>query len=242
MGERRYNFVVGICDDDSAYRDYFVDLVRRIGTEESRKIKIVAFSSGEEAVNFCGDLDILFLDEELADGEERKLNGCQVREIFAQRCSKTFIICITSYTQYMQSSFGHNVMGFITKGSDDEGNQVAELLIRCIDTIETQSNVAYIESYKHELEIHLFNGDHYTMRGSIESLCKGKTDSEIFVRCHKSYVVNLNYVSAMKGNFKSFIINNNQEIPIGRTKREETKSKYNRLKEYKAGLLFGRED
>lgn len=242
MEEKDYDFVVGICDDDSTYRNHYVEIISSLMTEKNISAKTVVFASGEEVVNHTGDLDVLFLDEELADGGERKINGLQVREIFAQRCKPTCIVCITSYAKYMQNSFGYNVMGFIVKGSEKESQQISEVLSRCIDTIETQSNVIYIESYKHEIEVHLSNGSCYRKRGSIEAIAEKKAKSEIFARCHKSYLVNLNHVLRVEGGFSGFIMSNGHRVPIGRTKKEEAKKKYDKFKTYKAGLLFTRED
>lgn len=45
---------------------------------------------------------------------------------------------------------------------------------------------------------------------------------DCFFRCHKSYIVNINYVTGLKkGNNPLLIINDSTEVPIARSKKEE---------------------
>lgn len=74
-------------------------------------------------------------------------------------------------------------------------------------------NIEYIESYGHYLFIHT-NSAEFKVREKISNVLT-KLESLGFIRVHKSYIVNRNYISVKKHN--EFIVKSGAIIPIGDT-------------------------
>ncbi|MBZ9631587.1 response regulator transcription factor [Salegentibacter sp. LM13S] len=79
-------------------------------------------------------------------------------------------------------------------------------------------DICYIEGLKDYIKIHLNTGSKPLLtlsnfKGILDKLPSGK-----FLRVHRSYVVNIEYITALQ---KSRLILNNTKIPIGNTYRKE---------------------
>ena len=77
-------------------------------------------------------------------------------------------------------------------------------------------DIYYIEIMDHDLIYHTRQGDHRE-RGSIGSKEKD-LEAHGFARCSKSFLVNMRYVSAIRGNE---VVVNGTPIAIGRTKKKD---------------------
>ena len=163
-------YCIGICDDEEVFRKKILDEVRCLFAEQDFPVEFVLFASGEEVISSEKKLDLLLLDEEIADGRQNLLNGKDVRRILENRFSKTYIICVTSYDKYMQDAFGQNVIGFVNKRELGTSNRLEDLIVRCIDLLQGASKIAYIESKHNDLEVHFFDGSVKTVRGTLETI------------------------------------------------------------------------
>lgn len=232
-------YCIGICDDELVFRKKILDEVKHLCAEQGFPAEFVLFASGEEVISSEKKLDLLLLDEEIADGRQNLLNGKDVRRILENRFSKTYIICVTSYDKYMQDAFGQNVIGFVNKRELETSNRLEDLIVRCIDLLQGASKIAYIESKHNDLEVHFFDGSVKTVRGSLEAVAKEMQQYEIYVKCHRSYIVNFNYVKAVIGTFSDFRLLDDTLIPISRGLKVEVQRKYDRFIDQRVSLLFG---
>lgn len=232
-------YTIGICDDEEAFRKKILDEARRLCREQGFPAEFVLFASGEEVVSFERNIDILLLDEELGPVRKKQLYGGDVRRILENRFSKTYIICITSHDKYMQDAFGHNVIGFVKKSELVTSDRLEELIVRCMDLLQGASKIAYIESNRNDLVVHFFDGSVKTVRGSLEAVAKEMQQYEIYVKCHRSYIVNFNCVKAVMGNFSDFRLLDDTLIPISRGLKREVQRKYDRFIDQRVSLLFG---
>lgn len=91
-------------------------------------------------------------------------------------------------------------------------------------------DIIYLESMGHLVVIHVEGGDYY----SYDRLEKMKESlPEQFVHCHKSYVVNMDYIRRIEK--RKIILMNEKEIPISKARYGETKIKF---MEYSEELLL----
>ena len=234
-------YIIGICDDDEFYRKRIVNAVRLLCYKFQVLAELKIYASGEELLEAEENLDILFLDEELSDDKTQILNGADVRRNFEKTNRKTLIICITSYDEYMQDAFGMYVVGFVIKYKKDEQKRLAEVFQRCMEKLSAEVQLAYIEVQGHYIHFINADGSEYKLRCSIDTIEMQYKEKKNFVRCHRSYIINLHYVEKVIGNFDKFILKNGLEVSISRSKKEKIKDVYLEFKERQMMELFGDE-
>ena len=84
-------------------------------------------------------------------------------------------------------------------------------------------DILYIEHIKNDNIIHLTNGKTVTERKTITDIIE-EIDKDFFVRCHRSYLVNIMYVQDIKCSHIS--MTNGITIPISRTVSSVIKKQY----------------
>ena len=82
------------------------------------------------------------------------------------------------------------------------------------------NNILYIEVVRKIVTIYVLDGQH-KIEISLKKLEKQLLNYSFF-RCHNSYLVNLKAISGIKGNF---IIINDYEVPVSRSKSKELQTK-----------------
>lgn len=235
----RNRYCIGICDDEEVFRKKILSEAKRLCAEQNIPAEFVLYASGEEVISSEKRIDLLLLDEEIADGKQKLLNGREVRRILEKRFSKTYVICVTSYNKYMQDAFGQNVIGFVNKKELGQSDRFENLIVRCINMIQGISKIAYIESKRNDLEVHFFNGTVQIVRGSLEAIAKEIQQYQIYAKCHRSYIINFNYVKSVVGNFSDFELLDDTLIPISRGQKALVQRKYEQFLDQELSILFG---
>lgn len=85
-----------------------------------------------------------------------------------------------------------------------------------------QNKILYIETQGNFCIINFANGS-LKVRIPLKNISQ-QLDETIFCKCHKCYIVNLNFVKEIQGDF--FILTNQSKIDIRRHGRQEVKNKY----------------
>ena len=78
-------------------------------------------------------------------------------------------------------------------------------------------DIVYCESYQHYIEINTKDSK-VIVKKKISDLEK-ELDGNLFIRTHRSYIVNISYTKEIKKN--SIILKNNIEIPISKMKKNK---------------------
>lgn len=86
------------------------------------------------------------------------------------------------------------------------------------------SDLIYVQAADNYLEIHYLNGNKglskHLMRQTLKALCEQLADKAVFLRCHKSYLVNVMHVVKVIGNAQGFrlvLAHTPQTIPVSRS-------------------------
>lgn len=77
----------------------------------------------------------------------------------------------------------------------------------CIINVQ---EIAYIESFNNSIVLHMINDDEYPVCSSLKLFAQKMPPN--FLRCHKSFVINMNYIIGYKR--YQFTLKNNYEVPI----------------------------
>lgn len=196
---------IAVCDDNFFYRK---DLEQLCVEYYGRDCEITLFEDGQELIADIMQtrFDIVFLDIEM-----KRSNGIEVKMYLEENGISSAIIFITSSTSYMREAFGKNVYGFMEKPVQKEQ------LFHLLDRVHALSNfsktlvIKDIHGKDRSLnteDIHYIRGElNYTriFLGAEESIlvyCTLKKwmetlDTRLFVRIHKSFIVNLSHVESI---------------------------------------------
>ncbi len=208
--------------------------IKNILDEEYIEYEVSKYCSGEELLEAnLKDVDILLLDIKMDN-----INGMDVARKIRQSGSKMEIIFITSLIDYVQEGYEVKAYRYLLKPINLE--ELKKHLLTCIkdiklnkknyiliknkaNTYKINSNeITYIEVQKKDMLIHTINKD-FEVRYSLEKIEKD-LNLDQFVRCHKSFIVNLNYVENIKSNIA--ILESGEEIPVSRYRYKDVKTKF----------------
>lgn len=228
---------IAVCEDEKETQLLIVDYIENILKNISIEYEIKKYLSGEELLeNNLKDIDILFLDIKM-----EKLNGMDTARMIRKMGSEMEIIFITSLIDYVQEGYEVRAYRYLLKPIEFE--ELKKHMLTCIKDIETNKDsyiiikdksntykiylneIKYIEVQKKEMLIHTINKNFY-IRYSLNKIEKELNLSR-FIRCHKSFIVNLSHVENIKYNIA--ILESGEEVPISRYRYKEVKEKFLRF-------------
>ena len=231
---------IAFCDDDPAILQQMGSLLERYCTKRGTEITPVTFTSSLELLTEMekgSKFDILFLDI-LMPGED----GMRTAEEIRSFDRNVKIIFLTSSSEYAVESYAVEAFYYQLKPVSQEDffrlmdsvllkcqkERTESLLFNCkngITRVEPRS-LEYCEVIHRTLYIHLTNGTVLECIGTIEQLQQQMSAFGCFLRPHRSYLINLQYVKHLS--FRSVVMPS-AEIPIPRGKYQEVKDAYLRF-------------
>lgn len=229
---------IAFCDDDISVLNELQVLLDRYRVEQNREIGYTAFHSPldllaeiERGTRF----DILFLDV-LMPGE----NGIDTAAEVRNYDSDVKIIFLTSSAEFAVQSYSvgayfyqlkpiwaesfYHLMDSVLATCEKE--QMSSLILRCksgITRIDLRQ-LEYCEVIHRTLFFHLTSGKVLESIGSMDELCNRLEPYGNFLRPHRSFLINLEYVQ----NLSTYAITMSclTEIPIPRGKYNEIKNAF----------------
>ncbi len=222
-----------ICDDDGRFICSLDNYLRTYLATNNIPFTIKHHISGESLLSSIGQIDLVFLDIQMAD-----LNGIEVASILRRKNPNFILIFVSSYVEYAPSGYEVKAFRYILK---DQLKSLFDITMDAIlhemgffrteitldfvygaETIFTE-NLIYIESKLHTLYFY-FNGDKERrhLYGKLDGIQK-ILPSDDFIRIHKSYLVNISYLLNVK-NYTAFL-KNDTKLPISQNKFTETKKR-----------------
>ncbi|HBH4207011.1 TPA: LytR/AlgR family response regulator transcription factor, partial [Clostridioides difficile] len=193
-----------ICEDDITQIAFLRECILKSLEGISSQIELFEFNSGEELLetNLEG-IDIFFLDIKML-----QLTGMDVAKIIRETNDTSEIIFITSIVDYIQEGYKVRAYRYLLKPIDF--GDLNESILSCMsDIIKKRENfmlienkgiinkilinsIMYIEVRKKVLTIHTKNDTYYT-KNSMDKI-ELELEKYNFFRCHKSYLINLEYI------------------------------------------------
>lgn len=228
---------VAICEDERETQllieNYIDDILKNINVEYN----IQKYNSGEELLEEnLKDIDILLLDIQMG-----QINGMDVARKIREVDNKMEIIFITSLIDYIQEGYEVRAYRYLLKPIELE--ELKKHMLTCIKEIEKNKNhciliknksntykiysneIKYIEVQKKDMTIHTINKN-FEAKYSLEKIEKDLNSDE-FVRCHKSFIINLSYIENIKLN--TAILESGEEVPVSRYRYKEVKERFLRF-------------
>ena len=240
---------IAICDDEANTRAYLSSLIMA----QSCPCEIVEYASAGDCLADTQELDLLFLDIELAPSGSG-LDGMALARTIRERATgpQPVIIFVTGYEQYVFDAFDVGAFQYLLKPMDEE--KFAQVFARAVEQIMSNrenpqkgrvltlqsanasktvplDSICYIESSNHKVELHLKDGVFvcYAKIGELELELHDQ-----FFRIHKGYLVNLSYVD---GYSKSEVtLTNGERLLLSKYKYQDFVKAYLRFLKRGAGL------
>lgn len=233
-----------ICEDVEIERNLLNTVLRQYFHEINEEVRILEYESGEAFVadveEGYTDMELLFLDIYM-----KELNGMETARRIRELECKVPIVFLTSSRDFAVESYEVHASGYLLKPFEEE--KLKDLLNRILH-IEMKRRIAvkqrrqyryiyldeicYIDSYKHSLVLHLSDGTEIATSGKLVEM-EERIHDKRFLRCHQSYLVNMDYIADIRENF---IMGDGTEVPIRvRGKKEILDNYYKYFTEHSAG-------
>lgn len=200
---------VAIVEDEKQSSDLLEDHFNRYGQEKNEKFMVEVFKN---AVSFLegyqADYDIVLMDIEMPH-----INGMDAAKELRKIDPTVVLIFVTNMGQFAikgyevdamsfilkpihYASFALNIQKAIAQSSRSKGRKI---LLRTQSGIRSEytSHLKYVEISNHKMIYHTLNGD-FRGTGTLKKL-EEDLQEDYFVRCNSCYLVNLQYVSQVKG-------------------------------------------
>ena len=219
---------IAICDDEKHMSDHIRAMASDFFRKKNREIQLRTFLSGEELLNYDGQIDILFLDIQMngMDGLEtaRKLRAGKFRG---------FLIFITVLKEMVFQSFEVQAYDYLVKPVDEK--QFRKTMERLYASMQNTSEdsllvqqgyerrivpkdeIVFCEVIDRKIYLNLASGEVVDYYERIENL-ETKLGSHFF-RCHRSYLINLKHLKGYKNG--TACMDNGKEVPVSRLRSRE---------------------
>lgn len=234
---------IAICDDNLQERELLQRYINKwLGTNGMEYI-LYAYESGEEMYRELKNLhfDIVFLDIYMQD-----MTGTELAKEIRDDNERSIIIFTTSSREHAIEAYHFRAFQYLLKPLEEvEIQQVLKDSVRHLRlrkaleyVLPTQDGVRkihldeiyYIESSIRKTIIHLKN-ETFTCTYNINTL-EEKLNARGFIRCHRSFIVNLNHIKLVKQG--EVLLENDLVVYVSKYKQKEVKK---RLVDYCGGII-----
>jgi DNA-binding LytR/AlgR family response regulator len=219
---------IGACDDETRELDALETLVGKWGETRRRPLDLRRFDCGEKLLAAIAEgerFDMVFLDIFMGSRD-----GVSVAREIRKTDGDCAIVFTTNSRDHAIDGFGVRATHYLLKpvaenelyeaidramrdraGSDDKRVQItARHEMRSLDL----GDIRYAESRARIVTVHSRTGGdiaYYDKLDNFERLC----DDERFLRCHKSFLVNLDYARSIANSVVK--LDSGEEIPVSKS-------------------------
>lgn len=229
---------IAICDDDLHQLKETYDIVHSIVDDSNIKSLISRYSSSFELLDIITNkeavFDIIFLDIIMG-----ALNGIELAKAIRKFDKDVKIIFTTNSKDYLLDGYEVNPSNYLLKPLSLI--KVKNELLKCINDINKKKedyiviksgstiskfniyDIVYFESKLRQIILTKANGETFSFYDKLDEIEEALTNKS-FVRCHKSYLVNMHYIDSIDGT--NVVTSTNSEIPISRFYLKSTKDSF----------------
>ena len=217
-----------LCDDDINVLNYYTNKINELSEKNNYACRIETFKSGESLIFELEDnpnrFNIIIIDIIM-----KRINGIETTKILRKYGYAGVIIFLTSSKEFALDSFKVEALNYILKNeSDDRFNKI---FLKAVEQVYKNSNkniiisakpqskvinldnIVYMESLNKKVILHKVSGDLEEVNCVFKDIYE-KVKEYGFIRCHKSYIVNIKYVQTF--NKLECKLQKDVIIPIGR--------------------------
>ncbi|MDE5825654.1 MAG: LytTR family DNA-binding domain-containing protein [Lachnospiraceae bacterium] len=224
---------IAICDDEEVQRLLLQKYVEEWAQGSKVPLETRLFTSGENfwfAWEDDREYDLLIFDIEMG-----QLNGMELAADIRKKDDEIPILFVTGYDSYMAQGFEVAALHYLLKPLRKEKlfevldkfnklrmkkGQEEKLLFRTEQGPLSLpvSKIWYIEARAHQCILYTEDESHI-LCSSISEMVIQLCSRQEFVRCHRSYIVNIQHVSAIVK--PELVLDDKRRIPVSRSAEKE---------------------
>ena len=224
---------IAICEDNIEELNIINEYIEQWSKNNNIKVKIDKYQSSESFLFEWTDYnkyDIVFFDIKM-----KKVSGIELSNLVREKNKVVDIVFVTGMIEYALHGYKVSAMQYLLKPikQDDIYSCLNKVLERIDSTDESSKfmiiktpkksmklnydEIYYFEMFSPNIVIHTIK-EEIALRKKISEIEK-ELKSSSFIRCHRSYIVNLKYVKSISK--KTIILENEVSIPLSRNKYKE---------------------
>lgn len=209
-----------ICDDEKRYADTLKQHLDTYMTSRGVNYETDVICDPNVVLNGNTIYQLAFLDIQMND-----VDGISLARVLQERNNKVIIFFVTSFKNYQDDAMDLHAFRFFEKPIDPERlysglDKALEYIDETYIDFFTYTNnelkkiliddVIYVERGNRQITLVTTHGN-YTTRETFEEWCE-ILQNTFFYKVHKSYIVNLHYITSYK--YTELWIQDNIRIPI----------------------------
>lgn len=229
-----------ICDDDCIELEKCKKAVEEfiISKQTKQLITVDTFINGNDLLCYItkhGGFDLFILDVIMPG-----MNGIELATEIRQTNKDCKIIFLTSSDEFAVNSYKVNAFYYLLKPFS--GDELKSLLSKALDEMKEEKSdsiivkekgklsrvqihtIEYVESMKHTIFFHLHNKEVISCYGTLNEFNDILLSHKQFIKCHKSFIVNMNYVISISS--KDFVLDDKTLVPISKQIYQQVKTAY----------------
>lgn len=216
---------IAVCDDEKSQLEYLSDIIKKWYDTMNKPCVLSLFESAEEFWFEYGKnrFDIAVLDIQMS-GQ----NGMELAKELRKQNDKISIIFVTGISDFIGEGYNVYAINYLLKPIDE--NRLFEALSAASERSNTSDNkkivleidgetiaiyedeIEYLEAFSHSTSV-------YTKSGALEvqsgiNAVMAKFSADKFVKCHRSYGINLKCVKLIKK--YEVLLDSDKTVPISR--------------------------
>lgn len=211
-----------ICGEMEAERELLKTMLYRLFSQKGENIQIWEYQSGEDMFADAEDgrlkIDLLFLDIYM-----KGMLGIEAARRVREKGCRAAIVFLTVSPDFALESYEVQASGYLLKPfSEDKLREILRRIFRSDFkrriVLKTRrqyrypyiDDIKYIESDKHSIIVHLADGTQVEATEKLGDI-EERINEERFLRCHQSYLVNMDYIADVKDDF---ILKSREIVPV----------------------------
>jgi DNA-binding LytR/AlgR family response regulator len=225
---------IALCDDDEYVLDQLNTMIFKYCKEKAIQVLTSLFSNGEDLIRSSKIFHVVFLDIQMG-----QIDGIEIAKLIRENDKHVKIIYVTNFSNYQSDAFSVRAFGYVIKPFTYE--IISKQLDDVMEYTELEKNkttftfdtnlgvktlniddIYYFESYNHKIKI-VTTGRTLEVSDSINNVLNN-FKSYGFSMPHKSFIINLLYVSSIKG--YDVVLTDGDLIPISQKRAVEFKSEF----------------
>lgn len=223
---------IAICDDEKYIRDFIAESI----SKEVENADVMCFESAEGMLEADGNVDIMFLDIQMAG-----MDGMELARQVRSRGSNAVIIFVTALEEYVFKAFDVKAFNYLVKpiNKDKFGEvlhaAIEEVMHRPNQPISKESEdktflikanglsrniaiseIAFAEVFNRRIVLHMKDNDeieYYGRMADLEKIAGGD-----FFRVHRAYLINLSAIQSYNSKVVQVM---GLKLPVARGKYQD---------------------
>lgn len=225
---------IAFCDDNKQELQLMLDYAARYKEEHGLYIKTQSYADAETLLRSS---DVLRLSAIFLDIYMEGISGVVAARMLREKGYMGAFVLVTNSHDHFADGYAVDASHYLLKPV--EYKNFSEAMRRVIRlsgaearmiTVQSGRNwvsvpvvqIQFAEVYNHSTVLHL-QAQTLKVRHALSEL-EDMLGGEPFLRCYRSYIVNMNYVERIDAD--SFVLKNGERVPIARDGRQEIQSRY----------------